>query len=115
MLGGIGVHYHALPLVYVGYGLLGGTGAGLSYVSPVSNMLRWFPEKPGLATGAAVMGFGGGAMVAAPLNELLLSLYSRPPEYLGPADAVELSTEAVCPPELKVRTPAHTNTPGLVY
>lgn len=53
-------------------------------------MLRWFPDKPGLATGAAVMGFGGGAVVAAPLMELLLDRFSKPPELLGTAETVPL-------------------------
>jgi MFS family permease len=93
VIGGIGVMYHQLPLVYLGYGFLGGCGAGLSYVSPVSNMSRWFPDKRGLATGSAVMGFGGGAMVAAPLDSYLLSVYSEPPTRLGDIDAVQVVNE----------------------
>ena len=77
LIGGLGVSVHSLPLVYAGYGVLGGCGAGLSYVSPVSNMSKWFPDKRGLATGAAVMGFGGGAMVATPLDTRLLAYYSE--------------------------------------
>ena len=93
VIGGIGVMYHTLPLVYLGYGFLGGCGAGLSYVSPVSNMSRWFPDKRGLATGAAVMGFGGGAMVAAPLDSYLLSVYSKPPTRLGSIEDLRVVTE----------------------
>jgi hypothetical protein len=93
VIGGIGVMYHTLPLVYLGYGFLGGCGAGLSYVSPVSNMSRWFPDKRGLATGAAVMGFGGGAMIAAPLDSYLLSVYSEPPTRLGSIEDLRVVTE----------------------
>jgi MFS family permease len=62
-------------LVYLGYGLIGGIGLGIGYISPVSTLMKWFPDRPGLATGMAIMGFGGGAMVAAPLSSRLLSLY----------------------------------------
>lgn len=62
-MGGLGVLWHSLPLLYLGYGVLGGCGLGLGYVSPVSTLLRWFPDRRGMATGMAIMGFGGGAMV----------------------------------------------------
>lgn len=63
LVGGLGVLWHSLPLLYLGYGVLGGCGLGLGYVSPVSTLLRWFPDRRGMATGMAIMGFGGGAMV----------------------------------------------------
>ena len=62
----IGIHYHALWLLYLGYGVLGGCGLGIGYISPVSTLIKWFPDRPGMATGMAIMGFGGGALIAAP-------------------------------------------------
>jgi MFS family permease len=67
-----GVHYHALWLLYLGYGILGGTGLGIGYISPVSTLIKWFPDRPGMATGMAIMGFGGGALIGAPLSVLLM-------------------------------------------
>lgn len=57
-----------LWIVYLGYGFLGGIGLGIGYISPVSTLIKWFPDRPGLATGLAIMGFGGGAMLASPLS-----------------------------------------------
>lgn len=88
MIGGLGIEMHSLPLIYMGYGVLGGCGLGLGYVSPVSTLIRWFPDKRGMATGMAIMGFGGGAMVGAPMKEQLLQYWSSPPEYLGTIDSV---------------------------
>ncbi len=68
----LGVHYHALLLIYFGYGVLGGCGLGIGYISPVSTLIKWFPDRPGLATGLAIMGFGGGALIAAPLSVMLM-------------------------------------------
>ena len=65
-LGGYGILVHNLPLLYLGYGFLGGCGIGLSYVPPVATLVRWFPDKRGMATGLTIMGFGGGALLAAP-------------------------------------------------
>ena len=78
--------------MYVGYGALGGCGLGLGYVSPISTLLRWFPDRRGMATGMAIMGFGGGAVIAAPLNEFLIRLFYRAPEYLGGVGDVALVT-----------------------
>ena len=64
LIGSIGIFFHELFLVYLGYGVLGGCGLGLGYVSPVSTLIRWFPDRRGMATGMAIMGFGGGAMIA---------------------------------------------------
>ena len=68
----LGVHYHALLLIYFGYGVLGGCGLGIGYISPVSTLIKWFPDRPGLATGLAIMGFGGGALIASPLSVMLM-------------------------------------------
>ena len=70
-------------MVVAGYGALGGIGLGLGYVSPVGTLLRWFPDRRGMATGFAVAGFGGGAIVAAPLNKALLEHYYVAPEFVG--------------------------------
>lgn len=92
ILGGIGIVTHQLWLLYLGYGVLGGGGLGLGYVSPVSTLIRWFPDRRGMATGMAIMGFGGGAMIGAPLKEFFLRFYYRAPEYLGQAVDVALIT-----------------------
>ncbi|WP_370207292.1 OFA family MFS transporter [Pararhodobacter marinus] len=89
ILGSVGISMHQLWLVYLGYGVLGGCGLGLGYVSPVSTLIRWFPDRRGMATGMAIMGFGGGAMIAAPVKGWLLDLYERAPDYLGAQDAVQ--------------------------
>ena len=69
----IGIHYHLLWLLYLGYGVLGGCGLGIGYISPVSTLIKWFPDRPGMATGMAIMGFGGGALIAAPLPVIFMN------------------------------------------
>jgi MFS family permease len=69
----IGASTHELPLIYLGYGVVGGIGLGLGYISPVSTLIKWFPDRPGLATGLAIMGFGGGAMIGGPLANNLMA------------------------------------------
>ena len=68
----LGVYLHQIWLIYLGYGVIGGVGLGLGYVSPVSTLIKWFPDRRGMATGMAIMGFGGGAMIGAPLSVLLM-------------------------------------------
>jgi MFS family permease len=68
-----GIHLHQLWLLYLGYGVLGGCGLGIGYISPVSTLIKWFPDRPGMATGMAIMGFGGGALIGAPLSALLMA------------------------------------------
>lgn len=92
LIGSVGIFFHELFLVYLGYGVLGGCGLGLGYVSPVSTLIRWFPDRRGMATGMAIMGFGGGAMIGAPLISYLLELYYVTPVYLGGASDVILKT-----------------------
>ncbi len=77
ILAGIGVNAHMLGLVYLGYGVVGGCGLGIGYISPVSTLIKWFPDRPGLATGTAIMGFGGGAMIGAPLSVLLMKHFAN--------------------------------------
>ena len=74
-VGSIGVFFHQYWLLLAGYGVLGGIGLGLGYISPVSTLIKWFPDKPGMATGLAIMGFGGGAMIAAPLSVKLMEIF----------------------------------------
>jgi len=93
IIGSIGISTHQLWLLYLGYGVLGGCGLGLGYVSPVSTLLRWFPDKRGMATGMAIMGFGGGAIIGAPLITYLLAKFATAPTYLGTESAVHLITE----------------------
>ena len=66
-IGAIGVSIHQLWLIWLGTGLIGGIGLGLGYISPVSTLIKWFPDRRGMATGMAIMGFGGGAMIAMPV------------------------------------------------
>lgn len=73
----LGVYLHQLWLLYAGYGVIGGIGLGLGYISPVSTLIKWFPDRPGMATGLAIMGFGGGAMIGSPLaNRLMLHFHT---------------------------------------
>src|SRR6201986_3912974 len=68
----IGVHFHQLWVIFLGYGVIGGIGLGLGYISPVSTLIKWFPDSPGLATGMAMMGFGGRSMIGSPLAVSLM-------------------------------------------
>lgn len=94
LISGIGIASHQVWLLYLGYGVLGGCGLGLGYVSPVGTLIRWFPDRRGMATGLAIMGFGGGAIIGAPLKEALLTFFYRAPTYLGSTESVELITKA---------------------
>ena len=78
LISALGVHLHQLWIVYLGYGVLGGCGLGLGYISPVKTLITWFPDRPGMATGMAIMGFGGGAMIASPLSVWLMQYFSSP-------------------------------------
>ncbi|MFC5848199.1 OFA family MFS transporter [Deinococcus petrolearius] len=72
----LGVKLHSLPLIIFGNGVLGGIGLGLGYISPVSTLIKWFPDRPGLATGMAIMGFGGGALIGSPLGTALMNRFA---------------------------------------
>jgi len=72
----IAVQWHQLWLLYAGYGLIGGIGLGLGYIAPVSTLMKWFPDRPGMATGMAIMGFGGGALIGGPLAEELMKRFA---------------------------------------
>ncbi|QSN65006.1 OFA family MFS transporter [Caballeronia sp. M1242] len=75
LVSALGVYLHQIVLLYLGYGVIGGIGLGLGYVSPVSTLIRWFPDRRGMATGMAIMGFGGGAMIAAPGSVALMNYF----------------------------------------
>ncbi len=92
-IGGFGILTGQLWLLYIGYGVVGGCGLGLGYVSPVSTLIRWFPDRRGMATGLAIMGFGGGAMIAKFMIEPFVRLFYVAPEYLGTVDAIKLTTD----------------------
>jgi MFS family permease len=93
VIGSVGIVLHQLPLVYLGYGAIGGCGLGLGYVSPVSTLIRWFPDHRGMAAGMAIMGFGGGAMIGTVLQRFLMRTFYVAPDYLGTVAQVNLVTE----------------------
>src|ERR1700679_508231 len=78
LVSAFGVSVHQLWIVYLGYGVLGGIGLGLGYISPVSTLIKWFPDRAGIATGLAIMGFGGGAMIGGPLAVALMGFFKGP-------------------------------------
>jgi len=73
-----GVYWHQLWLLWLGSGVIGGIGLGLGYISPVSTLIKWFPDRRGMATGMAIMGFGGGAMIGSPLADRLIKFFGGP-------------------------------------
>ncbi|WP_333630398.1 OFA family MFS transporter [Agrobacterium cavarae] len=75
LVAALGVMTHQLWLMWLGAGVIGGVGLGLGYISPVSTLIKWFPDRRGMATGMAIMGFGGGAMIGAPLTNLLMGYF----------------------------------------
>ncbi len=94
LVGAAGIYTHQLWLLYLGYGVIGGCGLGLGYVSPVSTLIRWFPDRRGMAAGMAIMGFGGGAMIGTPMKEYFIKLFYQAPDYLGTVAEVTLVTQA---------------------
>ena len=78
LISAAGVYVHNIWIVYLGYGVLGGIALGVAYISPVSTLIKWFPDRPGMATGMAIMGFGGGALIASPLSVWLMARFSTP-------------------------------------
>jgi MFS family permease len=78
MISAIGVYIHQLWMLWLGSGFIGGIGLGLGYISPVSTLIKWFPDRRGMATGMAIMGFGGGAMIGSPLATILMNHYATP-------------------------------------
>src|SRR6195256_2690077 len=82
LISALGVYLHNLWIIYLGYGVIGGCALGIGYISPVSTLMKWFPDRPGMATGMAIMGFGGGALIGSPLARNLMD-YFRTDHDLG--------------------------------
>lgn len=103
-VGSLGVETNQLWLLYLGYGGIGGIGLGIGYISPVSTLIKWFPDRPGMATGLAIMGFGGGALIASPLTSMFLENFALEPVRaivpaflaLGAIDVVVMLAGAAC-------------------
>ena len=72
----LGIYLHQIWMLWLGSGIIGGIGLGLGYISPVSTLIKWFPDKRGMATGLAIMGFGGGAMIGAPFANILMKHFA---------------------------------------
>ncbi len=94
LVGALGISTEQLWLVYLGYGVIGGIGLGIGYISPVSTLIKWFPDRPGLATGLAIMGFGGGALIASPLSGKLLAQFDSGFDPTNPESVAEGSAVA---------------------
>eukprot|EP00550_Attheya_septentrionalis_P001454 CAMPEP_0198289224 /NCGR_PEP_ID=MMETSP1449-20131203/7489_1 /TAXON_ID=420275 /ORGANISM="Attheya septentrionalis, Strain CCMP2084" /LENGTH=651 /DNA_ID=CAMNT_0043987521 /DNA_START=212 /DNA_END=2167 /DNA_ORIENTATION=+ len=88
----LGVHLHSLPLLYMGYGMFGGVGWGLMYLAPVTTVMKWFPDRRGLATGMALSAFGAGAALAPVLIQTMVDLFSVAPDFIGQTQQVILET-----------------------
>ncbi|MBV7484027.1 OFA family MFS transporter [Bordetella sp. BOR01] len=78
VISAMGIHLHQMWMMWLGSGVIGGIGLGLGYISPVSTLIKWFPDRRGMATGMAIMGFGGGAMIGAPLADMLMRHFATP-------------------------------------
>ena len=78
VISALAVYVHQLWILWLGLGFIGGVGLGLGYISPVSTLVKWFPDRRGMATGMAIMGFGGGAMIGSPLANLLMNYFKTP-------------------------------------
>jgi len=93
MIGALGIHFHSLALLYLGYGFLGGCGVGIGYTPPLQALLEWFPDKKGMASGLCIAGFGSGALVFAPAVSTLMTQFASKPTFVGSADVVSPVTE----------------------
>ncbi len=78
LISALGVHLHQIWMLWLGSGVIGGIGLGLGYISPVSTLIKWFPDRRGMATGMAIMGFGGGALIGSPLADMLMRHFATP-------------------------------------
>ena len=86
LISALGVYMHQLWMMWLGAGVIGGVGLGLGYISPVSTLIKWFPDRRGMATGMAIMGFGGGAMIGSPLATMLMNHFKTPTDRRRLAD-----------------------------
>jgi len=82
-LTGLGAHLHSLPLIYLGFGVLSGTGLGLAYTPPIQALMGWFPDRKGVASGLTIMGFGSGSLLFVPGVNYLINKFAQMPTYLG--------------------------------
>lgn len=96
LLTALGVSLRQLWLVLVGYGVVGGVGLGLGYIAPVSTLVKWFPDRPGMAAGMAIMGFGGGALIGAPLAQELMAYFAAPGNSGAASALVVMAVLYVC-------------------
>ncbi len=96
LLAALGVKLKMLWLILFGYGFVGGIGLGLGYISPVSTLVKWFPDRPGMATGMAIMGFGGGALIGSPLAQELMNHFSQAPDTGAMQSFVTMSAIYAC-------------------
>ncbi len=94
LVAALGISLGWLWLVFLGYGVIGGIGLGIGYISPVSTLIKWFPDRPGLATGMAIMGFGGGALIASPLSGRLMGVYDSAYDSTDPTSIADGSAVA---------------------
>ena len=78
LISAVGIYQHQLWMLWLGSGVIGGIGLGLGYISPVSTLIKWFPDRRGMATGMAIAGFGGGAMIGSPLATMLMARFASP-------------------------------------
>jgi len=118
VISALGVSIRQYWLVVVGYGVVGGIGLGIGYISPVSTLIKWFPDRPGLATGIAIMGFGGGALIASPWSNSMLTAFGATganpdPDGIATAFLIHGLVYAVFMSAgwLLIRVPAHDWTP----
>jgi MFS family permease len=96
LVSAFGAYVHNLWIIYFGYGVLGGIGLGLGYISPVSTLIKWFPDRPGMATGMAIMGFGGGAFIASPLSVWLMARFTTPTHIGVPEAWIAMGLIYIC-------------------
>ncbi|TDC12699.1 MFS transporter [Streptomyces sp. 8K308] len=95
LISALGVLTEQFWLVVLGYGCVGGIGLGIGYISPVSTLIKWFPDRPGMATGIAIMGFGGGALIASPWSSEMLDAFGTDTDGIATAFAVHGAVYAV--------------------
>jgi MFS family permease len=92
-VGALGIATHSLPLLYFGFGVLGGAGTGLCYTPPMQALMLWFPDQKGLAMGCLVAGFGAGGLAFVPAMSTLMATFQKAPTYLGPMGEVHTTTD----------------------
>ena len=114
----LALYLHSLPLLYVFYGIVGGIGLGIGYITPVSTLVKWFPDKRGFATGLAIMGFGFASLVAGPLMQILVREFGLVTNFviLGTVYSIIMTISALylAPPEqAENKTPEHVRSAGL--